>query len=77
MPLQKIFEIQINKYFFMFWLINKINNSNHFYQNLLQNFNIQKEKKTLFDNHKFLLYFFIQKKNYYKKSFYSYYELFS
>ena len=75
MPLQKNFEFKINFYFLKFFNI-KIN-SNHFYQNSLQNLNFQIEKKSLFYNQKFLLYFFTQNKNFHKKYFFSYYELFS
>lgn len=69
MPLQKIFEFIINLYFLMFWLNNKNNNSKHFYQISLQNLNIQIEKNSLFENHKFLL-FFTQKKTSSKKAFF-------
>ena len=75
MPQQKNFQFRTNENYFLSLFYIKNNNSNQFYQHLIQNLSNQNEKKFSFSNRKFYL-FFIENKNFKIKLFLRY-ELFS
>ena len=75
MPQQKNFQFRTNENYFLSRFYIKNNNSNQFYQHLIQNLSNQIEKKFSFSNRKFYL-FFIENKNF-KIKLFLHYELFS